>query len=526
MTGRAFAGLAAALLLAVTACGSDGTKTQDGPPATPPPADPPGDPITPPPPPPPPPAPPLEPPPAPPPPEIAPPVVMGDFTFYGPAQGLPASVWDVSADEGGNVYVAAGAAMLAKARTDRDFKKFDAATSGLTTNCDEAKSAMCPIVSVGGAEPGRALIGFKGIGSDGDSDPNWQIESGGADVVTFDGAALSRERHVHVAGWPERICEDYSLPPCFVGDQIFEKGRRKVRQVLRIAVNHRAGTLHHGDFWIAGTHGTFSLLAARAAERGMQDLSSQYPGTEDRRGVWEHDHPALTDGVTGDFLTGDSTAIAVDPLTGDPWAANQFRLAGKFGYAVRADGSPQRSGWDAAMWPPYRGWSLPGETYLDVWKDTIPLNFGQYDARDPSNADNTSSVSFCDDGSLWVASGTRGLARITFDRAAIRVDPSGVDPATVLTVDHVALPTATGNNAWAVACDLDGSLWVGFGWGGFGRRFPDGSWQYLPTDAPAFTANPVRNIQIDRWASPRRVYLAHVSTTRLGPGGVTAYAGP
>jgi hypothetical protein len=35
----------------------------------------------------------------------------------------------------------------------------------------------------------------------------------------------------------------------------------------------------------------------------------------------------------------------------------------------------------------------------------------------------------------------------------------------------------------------------------------------------------VRNIQIDRWTSPRIVYFAHVASA-LGPGGVTAYAGP
>jgi hypothetical protein len=43
---------------------------------------------------------------------------------------------------------------------------------------------------------------------------------------------------------------------------------------------------------------------------------------------------------------------------------------------------------------------------------------------------------------------------------------------------------------------------------------------------PAFTSNPVRSIQIDRWTTPHRVYLSHVSSSKYGPGGLTVYAGP
>ncbi len=443
---------------------------------------------------------------------VEPPVVSGAFTYYGTAQGLSATVWDVSADEAGNVYVAAGDAVLAKRRGELDFKRFEPAAAKLTANCDAAATTACPVVSVAGGAPGVAVVGFRGIGTDGDTDPDWQIDSGGADVLAFDGTTLTRTRHVHVAGPPQQFCMDYRVPtpekPCSIGDQIWEKGRRKVRQVLRLAVNHQAGTLQHGDVWMAGTHGTFSLLVANPEARGWRDLTKDFPGTEDRRYVWEHDHPAIVDGKTGKSLTGESTAIAVDPTTGDPWAANEFRLASKRGYGA------VKNGWNAPMWP-YRGewWDLP-KMYLDVWPDAIPArlpeDYGQFDAFDPAWMDAVTSLSFCDDGTLWIASALHGLAR----RA-----PDG-------TFSFVGLPAGLGNNASAVACDpSDGSVWVGFGWGGFGRW--NGSWSIVPEQpgAPFATRAPVRNIQIDRWATPRIVYVAHAAW-RDGKGGLSVYAGP
>jgi hypothetical protein len=451
---------------------------------------------------------------------IQPPIVSGAFTFYGAEQGLSPDVWDVSADEGGNVYVAAGDAVFAKRRGDPDFIRFDPAAAGLTTNCDEGGTVACPIVSVAGAAPGVAIIGLKGVGTDGDLDPEWQLDSGGADVLAFDGATLTRTRHVQVAGVPHKSCEDDGDPPCALDDQTYAKGRRKVRQVLGLAVNHDTGAVQYGDVWMTGSHGTFSVLLANAEARGWVDLTPQFPGTEDRRYVWEHDHPApyLPATIRGvkqwALLTGDdNTAIAIDPTTGDPWASNLVRTATKRGYARNEDGSSRTSGgWYAAMWPPYIGTDQIG-SYMDVWPDPRPepLTLESFDALDPAYMDAIRSLSFCDDGTLWMASALHGLAR----RA-----PDG-------TLSFVSLPTGFGNNASAVACDpSDGSVWVGFGWGGFGR-YKDGGWSLVDVQrSPPFAyQSPVRNIQIDRWASPRVVYFAHVAS-RLGPGGVTAYAGP
>jgi hypothetical protein len=438
--------------------------------------------------------------------------VSGDFTFHGVPQGMSRDVWDVSADEAGNVYVAGGDALHAKRRGEAGFRRFDPAAVGLTRNCDEGGTVTCPLVSVAGGAPGVAIVGLQGIGTDGDDDPDWQLDSGGADVLAFDGETLRRTRHVHVAGPPQQFCMDYSPGPCSLGDATWEKGRRKVRQILRMAVNHDPSTIQYGDVWLAGTHGTLSLLVANADQRGWVDETLRFPGTEDRRHVWEHDHPALSAPATiggtkvWAFLAGTSTAIAIDPTTGDPWAANEVRLTSKRGYGR------VRDGWNAPMWPPW----LPTDeigSFLDVWPDPKPavMDFTTYDALDPAHLDAVTSLSFCDDGTLWIASALHGLARRR---------PDG-------SISYVSLPAGLGDNASAVACDpADGSVWVGFGWGGFGRW--NGGWWTMQGGAgtPSFASQaPVRNIQIDRWTSPRVVYVAHAAS-RLGPGGVTVYDGP
>jgi hypothetical protein len=442
-------------------------------------------------------------------PAVATPTATKDgFTFYGSSDGMPPDVWDASADEAGNVYVVAGGVLLAKHRDETTFRRFDAAAVGITRNCDAAKTTACPVVSVGGGAPGVAVVGLQGLGTDGDSDPDWWLDSGGADVLSFDGQKLSKTRHVQVSGMPHQFCMDHSPGPCSIGDATWEKGRRKVRQVLRIAVDHRAGALQYGDVWMAGTHGSFNVLVANPDKRGWWDQTSMYPGTEDRRYVWEHDHPAMTVWATIGgvkqlaFTAGTTRAIALDPLTGDPWAANETRLATKRGAGSMADS------WDAPMWPPW----VPDEigSFIDVWPDPHPANPADFDATDPRWMDAVSSLSFCDDGTLWIASTLHGLARRGRDGS----------------LAYVSLPAGLGDSASAVACDpSDGSVWVGFGWGGFGRWNGSSWWTITQESPPAFAAQaPVRSIQIDRWASPRIVYVAQ-QASHLGPGGLTVYAG-
>ncbi|ABS26574.1 hypothetical protein [Anaeromyxobacter sp. Fw109-5] len=448
------------------------------------------------------------------------PATIGSWTFYA-AEGQAVGVYDASADEDGNVYVAAGAAVFAKARGDAEFKAFDAKSAGLTTNCDEAQTLMCPVISVAGAQPGRAVIGFMGMGTDGDLDPEWWMSSGGADVVAFDPAAgtLARERHVFIAAPPERVDP---LQESGAYD-FWNLGRKKVRQVHRIAVEHDQGRgLHYGDVWFAGSHGTFSLLLANATERGWGVDATRFPGFEAAQDVWEHDHPDLYGVLRGDraeMITGTSTALAIDPTTGDPWGANSIRLAVKKGAGARPDS------WRAAMFPPKTS-SWTG--FYDLWPDPIVASASEFMALDHTYQDAVNSLSFCTDGTLWVGSGIHGLARRApgeplpedvFEKVAI--------PAEYCWADELDNPICP---VYSVACDpLDGSVWAGLGYGVIGR-YKGGAWTFpVPGASPLFARqNPVSSIQIDAFAGAdqRIVYFSHMPTWKGANGGLTVYRGP
>jgi hypothetical protein len=442
---------------------------------------------------------------------VEPPVTIGAFAFYGEGQGLSPTVYDVSADEGGNVYVAAGDAVFVKARDAQDFQRVSPEDAGLTANChppDQIANpdppdppVTCPIISVSGAAPGKAVLGFQGVGTDYDYDAPWALDSGGADLVSWDGAALHRDRHVLLASPPGVICEHWrpgtnnTVCDEWWIDSPWRSGRKKMRQVKRIVVNHdRRHSISYGDVLLGATHGSLGILVAHPETRGWLNYTKGDVAWEETRGVWEHEHPANS-WSDGRFLTGESTGLALDPIDGVPWFSNQYRTASLPGYASMR--RPSWNGWWGEM--------SPARPFLAFWEPE-----GHPD--DAARRDGVSGLSFCDDGTLWVASANHGIGRLRRDGSFLAVD----------------LPAGTGNSASAIACDpSDRSVWVGFGWGGFGRW--NGAWDsafFVPRDAPGFAWNPVRSIQIDRWTPPRAVYLAHEQSAKFGPGGVTAYTGP
>jgi hypothetical protein len=434
-------------------------------------------------------------------------------------QGLSANVHDVSPDEAGNVYVAGGDAVYAKRRDDGKFLRFDSANAGLTVNCnDQALEQQehptqpfyqCQVLSVGGASSGSAVIGFDGFETESGGTPNFDwvlLGNGGADVVAFDGAAgtLTRVRHVDVGSPPGVICSaaggevrgNCSDP----GNYWWVYGRHLHHKIDRIVVNHDKSTAMYGDAWMCGEHGTFSVLLANSDARGYHDYTAgQDPKYKDERNVWEHLHPAFVQpNVAGSFVNGECTALALDPKTGWPWGSNRFRT-------VRVDGygpDLHNDNW----------WMFPGTepTYIDIWPDpSRDLPFG-------ASYDDVSSMSFCPDGTLWVASLAHGLAQLATDGTILR---------------RLDLPDASLHDSVAsVLCDpVDGSLWLGLGVGGV-ARLRNGTLQIVNVPGqPDFASHPVPSIQLDPWASPRILYFAFQSTGPLAaplPGGVAAYDGP
>jgi hypothetical protein len=482
-----------------------------------------------------------KPPPAQPPAHLTPPITKDHWTYYGPEQGLSNRVDDVSADEGGNVYVAGHDALYVKRKSDPGFKRFDASNAGITTNCYDTgfnpdpmlssfalfaptivqkqhptppgPAILCPVISVAGLADGSAAIGFQGLGTDGDFDADWAIDSGGVDILKFDAAngVLTRGRHVFFATPPHLICgalgsESFGVPSCpDVTDPIWVGGRRKLRTVFRIVANHDRSSPMYGDVWAGGTHATFSALLNNAAQRGWVDFTASQtdPKWADAKDVWEHDHPGIA-GVNGAFLTGYAFALSIDPRSGAPWGSNGVRTGFMAGYG--ADLS-NRNNWFIAPT------DVPGHPWYDLWPDVgDPL-------QNPSN-DNVMSMSHCADGTLWIGSYGHGLARIS--------PGAGVS---YLGIPDGKLPH--GNAVLAVACDWsDNSVWIGLGSGGL-MRLANGAFSEADTTGlPDFTTQPVKSIQIDRWTAPRTVYFAYEASVddKTGhvkrSGGVAAYDGP
>jgi hypothetical protein len=471
----------------------------------------------------------------PPPVTTTPPFTKDHWTFYGTGQGLSANVWDVSADEGGNVYVAGFDGLYAKRKADAAFTRFDGANSDITKNCYDTgadpdpnggsnyrlfaptivaldhpnppgPAILCPVISVTGLADGSAAIGFQGLGTDGDYDADWATDSGGADVVRFDAAAgkLTRTRHVFFATPPHFICgvigaEAFGVTSCpDVTDPIWAGGRRKLRTVFRLVANHDPSSPMYGDLWAGGTHATFAALLNNAAQRGWHDITAGQadPKWAAAKDVWEHDHPGIPSPDGNNFLTGYTYAMSIDPRNGRIWASNGVRTAFLAGYG------PDLSdrGWFAAPT------DVPGHPWYDLWPDSGDFLNG------PTN-DNVKSISHCPDGTLWIGSESHGLARI---------GPGGGVSG------FIDLPNGAGVEA--VACDpTDGSIWIGLGAGGV-MRLQNGAFTKLDTTGlPDFANQPVTSIQIDRWTSPRTVYFAYAATRQGGKviraGGVAAYDG-
>ncbi len=447
----------------------------------------------------------------------SPPVRLGNWTYFGPAQGLSNDVRDISPDEGGNVYVAGWDALYAKRSADPAFRRFDSANAGLSRRCNDAASMnadppptpffQCPVVAIAGAAPGKAVVGFESmLGQAADAGGEWAHDAGGADVVTFDGekGTMNLVRHVLTGAPPHVVCDDTHdqwVSTCATPDGWWwNNGRRLFRSVRHIAVNHDRASPMYGDAWMGGEHATLAVLLNDADRRGWVDLASQFgPNWAEARDVWEHHHPAVdytscdAAGCSYWQIVGQGEGISIDPRTGAPWGSNGLRTTMVSGY-----------GGDVS----YRQWGMAD--ILDLWRDneTHPY-YG------PMN-DRVRALSHCADGTLWIASATHGLASR---------DPAG-------RISYLHLPDDSAG-AISIACDwADGSVWIGLGTGGL-LRLASGRFQVVEVPgAPAFARQPVLRIQADRWSGgPRILYFAFGAARDAqgritSPGGVGAYDGP
>lgn len=343
------------------------------------------------------------------------------WQFFGPQHGGPAEVWGVSSDAAGNVWVAGGAdGLFLLTPGASTFKQFTAA-DGLNASCDISGTTMCKVISVTGGPANTVFVGYEGAGTDSESDPMWQQQSGDADKVVWNGAALTVTHY------------DISSPPGLYSD--YPAGREKIRSVHRILWDAKTGNV-----WFGGNHGV-----------ALYDAKDKM--------VWEHQHAAINgykktaaedpSGTSYTMMSGDWRGIGLDEY-GDLWMGGAHRVA-KIRYATEGN----------------QFWATV-DPIIDVWPDAVADH-----ARPEQRTDDEVQELLVDSGArLWVG-GMQGLARVTPTGTWYVPKADMVDPkVTALERDPKDGSIWVGH-LWGGITRIQGNTNKHYSWDAFGKPLID-----------------------------------------------------
>ena len=433
-----------------------------------------------------------------------PPPSSGDWTLYGAAQGAPQRVLGVSADEGGNLWVAGGEEglfVLQKGQTQ--FRRYTLA-DGLRPYGYMPDGSAPPgtpylnVISVAGGPSGVAFVGYAGkppASGKPTCEDEWDAsynagrspdasvyKSGDADRVTLSGNTL---QVVHY---------DFSTGPNKVAAE--PRGREKLCHILRIAYDPKTQSV-----WFGGNHG---FAWGKANFTGY----SCAPGAWDYgcAGVMEHVHPAINawnSSHTGIVLLTDAYYGVSVASNGDVWFGGAARST-RFRYGTNGNNY-----WLAQ---PQTEDSGSISNRFDIWPDAV----GEPNIPTPAQRvdDHVSGMAVMSDQSVWVGSFARGLALL---------DSSGQRLRTLST----ELVDGAGRVSAVAADPSDGSVWAGAYWGeGLSRVRGGQVTLYGASVLPsAIQWLPMTDIQVDRSGSQRRLLVAFDGTSKKH-GVVGIYSGP
>ena len=390
------------------------------------------------------------------------------WQFFGRANGGPSQVYGVSSDASGNLWVAGGSEGLFLLQPGATtFQRFTVA-QGLTGYNDGTGVKQQAVISVAGGPANTVYVGYQGVSGCVDAFERYNFntayqhiwKSGDADRVVFNGTGISVQHY------------DISSGPGVVADE--PQGREKICTILRIA--YHAAT---GSVWFGGNHG----VAWGNANNNQQV---------------EHTHPAINgyrqrgDGTWSYTLLTDSY-YGVSPLpNGDVFLGGANR-GGRFKW-----GSMGRSFWSADT-------DLQ-RNKLDFWPDAVSDNPYPHQRVD----DNVSDMAAMTDGSVWIGSWNRGLARWT---------PTGTQYLRLTSLEPNSRVASLERDP------QDGSLWVGFTWGGVSRVKDGRVTDYGAAVLGNSMYSRVPDIQSDVYAGQRRIFVATMGDGG-GPAGVWIYTGP
>jgi hypothetical protein len=433
-----------------------------------------------------------------------PPPPTGDWTFYGAAQGAPRYVYGVSADAGGNIWVAGGEeGLFVLQKGQGQFRRFTMA-DGLRPYGYMNDGSVPPgvkylkVISVAGGPAGVAFVGYEGkkpAAGMPTCEDEWDqayyagrtpdasiYKSGDADKVTLTATGI-QVAHYDLSTGPNKVAAE-------------PRGREKVCNIWRIAYDPKTQSV-----WFGGNHG---FAWGSAAFTGY----SCAPGAWDYNcaGVKEHVHPAINawnaDATRWVLLTDAYWGVSV-ASNGDVWFGGANRST-RFRYGTNGNNywSAQSQTEDSNYaWNRY-----------DIWPDAVSEPTPP--TREQRVDDHVSGMAVMGNQNVWVGSFTRGLALI---------DSNGQRLSTLST----ELADKKGYVGAVAADPLDDSVWVGLRWGGGVSRVRGGTVvNYGSGVIPdALIWVPVQDVQVDRSSSPRRVLFAFQGTD-TAPGSIGIYTGP
>jgi hypothetical protein len=414
------------------------------------------------------------------------------WRFYGTQHGGPRRVYGITADEGGNVWVAGGEDGLFLLRPGANTLQRYTLADGLRPYGFMPDGSVPPgekylkVISVAGGPAGTVFVGYEGRPGKGSDhcESNWdgpspdpsRYKSGDADKVTL-----------RPDGTLEVVHYDIFSGPNVVRDEM--RGREKLCNILRIAYDKNTNSV-----WFGGNHG---FARGDARYTGNNTCNGQLSCS----GVMEHVHPhvnALSE--TGDaiLLTDAYYGVSVHP-SGDVFFGGSNRST-RFRY-----GSNGNNYWRAQSMSENRDYAW---NRFDLWPDKV----GEPNMPRPADRvdDHVSGMAVAGDDTVWVSSFTRGLARMNAEGGDVRYVNVGVPHLSAVAVDPGDGSVWTGARWLGAVFRLKDGHVITYGCGDFGRRL---------------CMSAVSDIQVDR-SNGRRILVAFMgSSENHVPGAIGIYSG-
>ncbi len=460
------------------------------------------------------------------------------WEFYGLEHGGPKLVYGVTADEGGNIWVAGGeeGVFLLKPG-EKTFRRFTLA-DGLRpygymrdgVGGPPPGTPYLKAISVAGGPAGTVFVGYEGkppAPGMPTCEDEWDqayyrgrapdasvYKSGDADKLTLQADGTLKVVHYDIHTGPTKVRDEL-------------RGREKVCTIHRIAYDARTKKV-----WFGGNHG-FAMGESEFDGNVPSFCYDPRPYTTEGykweyicAGLYEHVHPAVN-GADGALLTDRYAGLAIaengDVFFGGALRTTRF-LYGTLGSYWKAQGTTEDR--------PYMN------NRFDIWADAVDET--QRPTKEQRKDDAISGLAVAADGTLWVSSYNWGVAHV---RATSNVVSEGYQVLGTLKQELINYSPKRPDYAYtsSIAVDpLDGSVWAGAHYGGGISRIKDGA--VMKYGGAVFGDlvhdQSVWDIQVDRTGGKRRMLVAFSGYTKtvrtpdgtyspvsVSPGAIGIYTG-